>query len=149
MAAWDYTYEYKLSLQQERTIEQYCEFKNRYANLDTANEYGINPTRLKMTDTVQKHYTELHSHCTEIKIGTEGSQTIYQFGKSTRPYLGDGYTFIVNEIMESGIPVSDPQGVSGALLWKVPGTVNGTQGVWELVVKTDTNTILHFLFNSH
>ena len=51
--------------------------------------------------------------------------------------------------MESGIPVADPQGVPGALLWKVPGTVNETQGVWELVVKTDTNTILHFLFNSH
>lgn len=30
--------------------------------------------------------------------------------------------------------------------WKVPGTMNKTKGVWELVVNTKTKTVVHFLF---
>ncbi len=56
---------------------------------------------------------------------------------------------IMNEIMEAGTPIPDPQGVAGALRWNVTGSLNGTEGVWELVVNIDTKTVLHFLFNSH
>lgn len=35
-----------------------------------------------------------------------------------------------------------------ALRWDIPGTLNGTKGTWELVIDVDTETVLHFLFNS-
>ena len=50
--------------------------------------------------------------------------------------------------MKSGSPISDPQGVINALRWDIPGTLNGTKGTWELVIDVDTETVLHFLFNS-
>lgn len=46
-------------------------------------------------------------------------------------------------------PISDPQGVTNALKWEVQGKLNGTEGVWELVIDVDKNLVLHFLFNSH
>lgn len=42
-------------------------------------------------------------------------------------------------------PVADKYLVNG-LRWVSPGTLNGTKGVWELVIDMNTRTIVHFLF---
>lgn len=38
--------------------------------------------------------------------------------------------------------------LKNGLKWVVNGTYNDSSGVWELVVDTTTNTIVHFLFRS-
>ena len=48
--------------------------------------------------------------------------------------------------MDPKPPVPDPGGVPGALRWDVQGTMNGTRGIYELVVDPKTGTVLHFLF---
>lgn len=54
----------------------------------------------------------------------------------------------MQEIMDSKPPSRDPRGVPGALRWNVQGTMNGSKGVYELVVDPKTNTVLHFLYKS-
>ena len=81
-----------------------------------------------MTKTVEQHLAE------SAKSGS----------KLARPYANSRLT--IQEIMNAGRPVPDPGGVPGALRWDVPGTMNGTKGIWELVVDPGTRTILHFLF---
>jgi hypothetical protein len=49
-------------------------------------------------------------------------------------------------IMKAGPGVPDPQGVPGALRWDVAGTFRGSEGTWELVYDTNSNTILHVNF---
>jgi RHS repeat-associated protein len=81
--------------------------------------YGIDIASLKLTDTVAQ-------------------------GLASRPYLHSPLT--IRQIIQSRPPIPDPGGVPGALRWDAPGAVQGTAGVWELVVDTRTNTILHFVF---
>ena len=64
----------------------------------------------------------------------------------TRPYINSPLT--VQEIESTGMGVRDPGGVPGALRYDVPGSFNGSQGNWELVIDRGTNTIYHFLFKS-
>jgi RHS repeat-associated protein len=64
----------------------------------------------------------------------------------SRPYLNS--TLIVQEILRAVEGTPDPMGVSGAFRWDAPGAFNGSEGVWQLVIDTKTQTILHFLFTS-
>ncbi|MGW0421970.1 RHS repeat-associated core domain-containing protein [Streptomyces sp. NPDC003015] len=87
----------------------------------------INADDLKMTRTVANHFSDV----------TKDSRV-------ARPYMGS--TQVVREIMEGSAPKLDPRGTSGAVRWDTPGAMNGKSGTWELVVDTNTNTILHFNF---
>lgn len=55
-------------------------------------------------------------------------------------------TLTVQEIMRGSNPVLDPGGVPTTLRWDTPGALNGRAGTWELVIDSQTNTILHFNF---
>ncbi|MFE9882716.1 RHS repeat-associated core domain-containing protein [Streptomyces sp. NPDC005784] len=87
----------------------------------------INADDLKMTRTVANHFGDV----------TKG-------GRVARPYMGS--TQVVREIMEGSAPKLDPRGAAGAVRWDTPGAMNGKSGTWELVVDTNTNTILHLNF---
>lgn len=47
--------------------------------------------------------------------------------------------------MESTVPVPDAF-LQSALRWDAPGFFRGVSGTWELVVDTNTNTVIHFNF---
>ncbi|MDR1461125.1 MAG: hypothetical protein LBI78_05720 [Campylobacteraceae bacterium] len=89
----------------------------------------INAFDLTLTKTVENHLGDMSKS-----------------GIPVRPY-GDSRQ-LIQEIINSKTPISDPGGVSGALRWDVQGTMNGKQGMYELVVDPNTNTVLHFLFKS-
>ncbi|MEQ2018994.1 hypothetical protein ABLB90_21090, partial [Photorhabdus bodei] len=89
----------------------------------------INANDLKLTKTVEKHLIDIN-----------------KAGDRVRPY-GDSRA-LMQEIMDSKLPSTDPRGVPGALRWDVPGMMNGSEGTYELVVDPKTNTVLHFLFKS-
>lgn len=82
---------------------------------------------LKMTQTVANHFDD-----------------VTKDGRVARPYMRS--TQVVSEIMEGSAPKLDPRGAAGAVRWDTPGALNGKAGTWELVVDTNTNTILHFNF---
>jgi len=65
----------------------------------------------------------------------------------SRPYVdSNGTNLLIQEIMDSGVPVKDVSLPNG-LRWDVSGSFNGRdQGVWELVIDLDTNRIVHFNF---
>lgn len=87
----------------------------------------INPDDLKMSGTVANHFDDI------TKKGTPA-----------RPYMHSSH--VVREIMEGSAPKLDPRGAAGAVRWDTPGALNGRAGTWELVIDTNTNTILHFNF---
>ncbi|WP_157975405.1 hypothetical protein, partial [Photorhabdus sp. CRCIA-P01] len=89
----------------------------------------INASELKLTKTVENHLNDLN-----------------KVGDRVRPY-GDSRT-LMQEIMDSKPPSTDPRGIPGALRWDVSGMMNGSKGTYELVVDPKTNTVLHFLFKS-
>ncbi|WP_220038423.1 hypothetical protein [Enterococcus plantarum] len=91
-------------------------------------------TELTMTETVSNHATDI------IKKGVNA-------GELSRPYVDSkGTNLLIQEIMDSGIPVKDASLPNG-LRWDVSGSFNGRgQGIWELVVDLDTNKIVHFNF---
>ncbi|MDE5907384.1 MAG: DUF4280 domain-containing protein [Lachnospiraceae bacterium] len=92
-----------------------------------------NAEDLKMSQTVQNHMNDV------IKKGPNA-------GQLSRPYIdSDGTTLLLNEIMQSADPVPDVILQSG-LRWDVSGTFRGSTGIWELVVDTSTNTVVHFNF---
>ena len=70
------------------------------------------------------------------------TQTVANHIKS-RSYINS--RLLVSEIIKSVKPVADKYLVNG-LRWVSPGTLNGTKGVWELVIDMNTRTIVHFLF---
>ncbi len=67
-------------------------------------------------------------------------------GRLARPYANSKQ--MMREIMDSSTPTADPGGVPGAVRWDAPGSLNGKPGSYEMVVDTNTNTILHFLFKA-
>lgn len=101
------------------------------ANIANGTSYlnNININELKFTKTVENHLNDLN-----------------KAGDKVRPY-GDSKA-LIQEIMNSQNPVTDPRGVPGALRWDVKGTMNGSKGKYELVIDPKTNTVLHFLFKS-
>jgi len=89
----------------------------------------IDAEELELTQTVANHATD-----------------VVLRGQLSRPYLSQGTTQLVQEIMEAGEPIADPGGVPGALRWDVPGAFRGSEGVWELVVDPIQKLILHLNF---
>ncbi|WP_138483542.1 hypothetical protein [Dyadobacter bucti] len=62
---------------------------------------------------------------------------------ATRPYINSPST--ITNIMKSGKGVPDAFFKVG-MNWKVPGTFQGSKGIFELGINPETNTIYHFLF---
>ena len=93
----------------------------------------IDAEELELTQTVANHATD---------VVLRGQYA----GQLSRPYLSQGTTQLVQEIMEAGEPIADPGGVPGALRWDVPGAFRGSEGVWELVVDPIQKLILHLNF---
>lgn len=60
-----------------------------------------------------------------------------------RPYQES--KLLIGEIMQEGAPILDPQG-GDALFWKVPGTFNGREGTFEVLIDPESNSVWHFLF---
>lgn len=60
-----------------------------------------------------------------------------------RPYQES--KLLIGETMEEGAPILDPQG-GDALFWKVPGTFNGREGTFEVLIDPESNSVWHFLF---
>jgi hypothetical protein len=88
-------------------------------------------TDLRLSGTVEGHLTDVVSR---------GPFR----GQLARPFTNN--RLLMQEIMDARPPIPDPHGVPGALRWDVPGTFRGSNGTWELVVDTNTNTVLHFNF---
>ncbi len=141
LAEYGYSPEYTFSLQQEQTIRKYVEFSKQYVYANNYNKYGINPTQLKLSGTVENNAVKyLYKSEKTIQIG-DGFITIHYVGESQRPFVKYGTSLIMNEIMEAGTPIPDPQGVPGVLRY-------GTEGIWELAINTNNNTVLHFNFTT-
>lgn len=65
-----------------------------------------------------------------------------------RPYIdNDATTLLKNEIMKGSTPVKDKI-LRNGLRWDTPGSYNGSEGIWELVIDLDTNRVTHFLFTT-
>jgi hypothetical protein len=91
---------------------------------------NLNPSIMKITGTVAKYLDE-----------------VTKDGRLLRPYTNS--PMIIQLIMDGSTPVLDPCEAPNALRWDTPGTnISGKAGIWELVVDTATNTILHFNFIS-
>jgi hypothetical protein len=93
----------------------------------------IDAEEVELTQTVTNHATD---------VALRGQYA----GQLSRPYLSQGTTQLVQEIMGAGEPVADPGGVPGALRWDVPGAFRGSEGTWELVVDPIQKLILHLNF---
>lgn len=65
----------------------------------------------------------------------------------SKPYVeSNGTNLLLQEIMDSGVPVKDVSLPNG-MRWDVPGSFNHCgAGTWELVVDLDSNKIVHFNF---
>lgn len=53
----------------------------------------------------------------------------------------------IQEIMSTGKGIPDPY-FKGGMNYKVPGSFNGSQGIFELGINPQTNIIYHFLFKT-
>ena len=89
----------------------------------------INANDLQLTKTVENHLNDLN-----------------RSGDRVRPY-GDS-RMLMQEIMAVKSPTSDPRGVPGVLRWDVEGIMNGSVGVYELVIEPEKKLVLHLLFKS-
>lgn len=105
------------------------------------------PSTFKMTNTVYNHFIEDFIGSTKESKVSEG--VIRLFGwESARPYVDSpGTKMLIEEIMQ-GVARPDPGGYPNALRWDEPGSFNTSEGVWQLVVDTETHTVLHFNFVS-
>lgn len=65
-------------------------------------------------------------------------------GHTDRKYLK--YKSVIEDIMNGSKPIKDPGGLDKGWRWDTPGSVNGEEDVWELVVDLASNMIVHFLF---
>jgi hypothetical protein len=64
---------------------------------------------------------------------------------ATRPYMNSPST--IANIIKSGKGVPDAF-YKGGMNYKVQGTFNGSNGIFELGINPETNTIYHFLFKT-
>ncbi|GAA1854178.1 RHS repeat-associated core domain-containing protein [Myceligenerans crystallogenes] len=91
----------------------------------------VDVDEMTMTKTVSNHFGDI------IKKGVHKGDPVRPFMKSR---------LVVKEIMAGSSPKPDPQGAAGALRWDTPGRFRGSDGMWELVVDTEANQIMHFNF---
>ena len=87
---------------------------------------------------------------TDLKLSGTNLRHSYEVnaasGRPSRPYLNS--RAIIQEIMDATPPVPDKIR-AGFLKWDAEGSMNGSSGVYELVIDPATNTIVHFLFRSN
>ena len=69
----------------------------------------------------------------------------YDYAYFNRPY--NSSNLLIGEIISTGPPGPDPRGSAG-MRWKVPGSLNGTEGTFEVLISPDGRTVWHFLFRS-
>lgn len=69
----------------------------------------------------------------------------YDYAYFNRPY--NSSNLLIGEIISTGPPGPDPRGSAG-MWWKVPGSFNGTEGTFEVLISPDGRTVWHFLFRS-
>ena len=69
----------------------------------------------------------------------------YDYAYFNRPYNSSNLP--IGEIISTGPPGPDPRGSAG-MWWKVPGSFNGTEGTFEVLISPDGRTVWHFLFRS-
>ncbi|RYL87036.1 ribonuclease YeeF family protein [Sporolactobacillus sp. THM19-2] len=103
-------------------------------NSSGSDKFKIKIENLSITETVRNHAKDI------IKKGVNA-------GELSRPYIdSNGTELLIQEIIDSGIPVKDASLPNG-LRWDVMGSFNGRgKGTWELVIDLDTNKIVHFNF---
>ncbi|MFI2119682.1 RHS repeat domain-containing protein [Streptomyces sp. NPDC020299] len=94
---------------------------------------------LGMTKTVENHTWDI--------AGTRDIEAP-NFGKAARPYMNGNNGLLLQEIMEATAPRMDSRGAAGVVEWRSPGSMNGSNGIWELNIDTNSNKIVHFLFKS-
>ncbi|MEV7339461.1 RHS repeat-associated core domain-containing protein [Streptomyces sp. NPDC093544] len=94
---------------------------------------------LGMTKTVENHTWDI--------AGTRAVDSP-NFGKAARPYMNGNNGQLLQEIMEATAPRMDSRGAPGVVEWRSPGSMNGSNGIWELNIDTNSNKIVHFLFKS-
>lgn len=83
-----------------------------------------------------------------IDVGrlTPGKKVLdYDYAYFNRPY--NSSNLLIGEIISTGPPGPDPRGSAG-MRWKVPGSLNGTEGTFEVLISPDGRTVWHFLFRS-
>lgn len=83
---------------------------------------------------------------TQTKTVANHAHDLTRTGALARPYNNSNLT--VQEIMNAAKPIPDPGGLPGGLRWDVPGSLNGSQGTWQLVVNPTTNEVVHYMFKS-
>jgi RHS repeat-associated protein len=97
-----------------------------------SNSPNLNAKDLTMSETVKGHIGE-----------------IARDGTLSRPYMGSaGQNLLVQEIMDSSVPVKDLF-LQNGLRWSVGGTMNGSHGEWQLVVDLAKKEVVHLLFKSY
>lgn len=67
-------------------------------------------------------------------------------GHINRPYQES--KLLIKEIINSDEPIPVPQGTN-AWHWEVYGTFNGSEGVYELIIDPETNTVWYFVYKSN
>jgi hypothetical protein len=73
----------------------------------STNQYGINASELKFSNTAENHFYDLNPRDTVIKVG-DGQITRTFKGESNRPYVNsNGTTTLLDEIMNGGTPKPD------------------------------------------
>ncbi|MFI9649436.1 RHS repeat domain-containing protein [Streptomyces sp. NPDC052040] len=97
----------------------------------------VDAGNLSMTKTVENHTWDI--------AGTRDPMAP-NFGKAARPYMTANNGQLIREIMAGSEPTLDSREAAGVVEWRTPGTMNGSQGVWELNINANSNTIVHFLF---
>lgn len=80
-----------------------------------------------------------------IKIGEYTLTKTVTNNLITRPYLNSPHT--IQNIMSTGKGIPDAF-YKGGMNWKVPGSFNGSNGIFELGINPDTKVIYHFLFKT-
>ncbi|MEV5921991.1 hypothetical protein AB0N42_30500 [Streptomyces pseudogriseolus] len=99
----------------------------------------IDVENISMTKTVENHTWDI--------AGTRDVDAP-NFGKAARPYMNGNNGLLLREIMEGSAPRMDSRGAPGVVEWRTPGTMNGSNGIWELNIDANSNRIVHFLFKS-
>ncbi|MFK0027282.1 MULTISPECIES: polymorphic toxin-type HINT domain-containing protein [Streptomyces] len=99
----------------------------------------IDVENLSMTKTVENHTWDI--------AGTRDVDAP-NFGKAARPYMNGNNGQLLRGIMEGSAPRMDSRGAPGVVEWRTPGTMNGSNGIWELNIDANSNRIVHFLFKS-
>lgn len=133
------------NLEQYGTEENFKGSQSSYSS--PGNDAGLEGQTAEVGSAIQipKAYDLKNSQTVQIKMNDFVKKGPYK-GEVARPYIdSSGTNSLVGEIMNAGTPVKDSS-LKNGWRWDVPGYFRGADGIWELVVDLDTNTIVHFNF---